>query len=106
MFHAFSHSLSRPTFKIDQHKSGVSCSAFFNNLTPEIKSLRATLPDEIVFYLGFCIFKGLTARRLYMSFGVNGLNPQGDQVRGEMLIFLRWSCPQPGVIRYIGIRFL
>jgi hypothetical protein len=38
-----------------------------------IKSLRATLPAEI-FLLGILIFKGLTARRLYKSFGVKGLN--------------------------------
>jgi hypothetical protein len=36
-----------------------------------IKSLRATLPVEI--FTGILIFKGLTARCLYMSFGVKGL---------------------------------
>jgi hypothetical protein len=41
-------------------------------LTPGMKSLRATLPAEI-FYWGFLTFKGLTARRLYTSFGVKGL---------------------------------
>jgi hypothetical protein len=37
-----------------------------------IKSLRATMPDEI-FYFFILIFKGLTARRFYKSFGVKGL---------------------------------
>jgi hypothetical protein len=37
-----------------------------------IKSRRSTLPAEI-FLLGILIFKGLTAQRLYKSFGVKGL---------------------------------
>jgi hypothetical protein len=45
-------------------------------LTPNagIKSLRATLPAEI--FTGILIFKGLTARCVYKSFGVNGLTPE------------------------------
>jgi hypothetical protein len=42
------------------------------NFNAWIKSLRATLPAEI-FLPGILIFKGLTARRLYKSFGVKGL---------------------------------
>jgi hypothetical protein len=44
---------------------------FFNPLTPELKpSAQRCLPS---FLLGILIFKGLTARRLYKSFGVKGL---------------------------------
>jgi hypothetical protein len=32
-----------------------------------------TLPEDNKFVLGILIFKGLTARRLYKSFGVKGL---------------------------------
>jgi hypothetical protein len=46
----------------------------FKPFNAGIKSLRATLPADI-FLLGILIFKGLTARRLYKSFGVKGLMP-------------------------------
>jgi hypothetical protein len=43
-----------------------------NPLTPELNpSAQRCLPS---FLLGILIFKGLTARRLYKSFGVKGLN--------------------------------
>jgi hypothetical protein len=48
-------------------------------LTPELNPLRATLPAEI-FERGILIFKGLTARRLYKSFGVKGLTSDLRQV--------------------------
>jgi hypothetical protein len=47
-----------------------------NPLTPENKSLRATLPAEI-FVQVILIFKELTARRLCKSFGVKGLRTKG-----------------------------
>jgi hypothetical protein len=44
----------------------------FNPLTPELNpSAQRCLPR---FLLEILIFKGLTARRLYKSFGVKGLN--------------------------------
>jgi hypothetical protein len=44
---------------------------FINPLTPELNpSAQRCLPR---FLLGILIFKGLTARRLYKSFGVKGL---------------------------------
>jgi hypothetical protein len=44
-----------------------------NTLTPELNpSAQRCLPR---FFTGDFIFKGLTARRLYKSFGVQGLNP-------------------------------
>jgi hypothetical protein len=38
-----------------------------------INSLRATLPAKVFFLPGILIFKVLTTRRLYKSFGVKGL---------------------------------
>jgi hypothetical protein len=44
---------------------------YFNPLTPELNpSAQRSLPR---FFTGVLIFKGLTARRLYNSFGVKGL---------------------------------
>jgi hypothetical protein len=43
-----------------------------NPLTPELKlSAKHCVPR---FLMGILIFKGLTARRLYKSFGFKGLN--------------------------------
>jgi hypothetical protein len=39
-----------------------------------------------IFLLGILIFKGLTARRLYMSFDVKGLTFQRFQCGGYMTI--------------------
>jgi hypothetical protein len=45
-----------------------------NPLTPELNlSAQRYLPR---FFTGILIFKGLTARRLYKSFGVNPLTPK------------------------------
>jgi hypothetical protein len=47
--------------------------ASYNPLTPELNpSAKRCLP---VFLLRILIFKGLTVRRLYKSFGVQELNP-------------------------------
>jgi hypothetical protein len=49
-------------------RTGEKC---FNPLIPELNpSAQRCLPD---FLLGILIFKGLTARRFYKSFGVKGL---------------------------------
>jgi hypothetical protein len=43
----------------------------FNTLTPKLKPSAQHSAE--IFLLGILIFKGLTARRLYKSFGVKGL---------------------------------
>jgi hypothetical protein len=45
------------------------------NAPPRTMSLDTTHPSTIshIFLLGILIFKGLTAQRLYKSFGVKGL---------------------------------
>jgi hypothetical protein len=55
--------------------SGLSLiSTLFNPLTLELNpSAQSCLPK---FLLGILIFKGLTARRLYKSFGVKGLKAE------------------------------
>jgi hypothetical protein len=46
----------------------------FNPLTPELNpSAQRCLPR---FFTGILIFKGLTARRLYKSFGIKWLNKE------------------------------
>jgi hypothetical protein len=63
-----------------------------------IKSLRATVPAEI-FLLGILIFKGLTARRLYKSFGVKRLIGSIEVVLRRLILrsegwyyHLYWYC--------------
>jgi hypothetical protein len=52
-------------------KNCLEHSSPINPLTPELNpSTQRSLPT---FLLGIIIFKGLTARRLYKSFGVKGL---------------------------------
>jgi hypothetical protein len=50
----------------------LSSENFFNTLAPELNpSAQRCLPR---FLLGILIFKGLTARHIYKSFGIKGLN--------------------------------
>jgi hypothetical protein len=66
-----------------------SCVASLNPLTPELNpSAQRFLPR---FLLGILIFKGLTARRLYKSFGVKGLYSLCFQVK----------CREPDTFRCI-----
>jgi hypothetical protein len=55
-----------------------------NHLTPELNP--STQRCLLRFLLGILIFKGLTARRLYKSFGVKGLMPS---VQESCFAFLR-----------------
>jgi hypothetical protein len=60
-------------------------------------SFRPTLPANI-YLLGILIFKGLTARRLYKSFGVKGLTDMvTNYAAGKFVIYARtlskWRRP-------------
>jgi hypothetical protein len=57
-----------------------------NPLTPELNpSAQRCLPRVL---LGILIFKGLTARRLYKSFGVKGLTlPIGSQLSAFAMLY-------------------
>jgi hypothetical protein len=55
-----------------------------NSLTPELNpSAQSCLPR---FLLGILIFKGHTARRLYKSFGVKGLNEKERDLRIQLQV--------------------
>jgi hypothetical protein len=62
-----------------------------------------------IFLLGILIFKGLTARRLYKAFGVNGLtNKQenNEPLNKHVFIQNRKHCPAMGMYIIIIILLL
>jgi hypothetical protein len=63
--------------------------AVLNPLTPELNASAQRCPPR--FFLGILIFKGLTAPRLYKSFGVEGLIMYQNMKACEGLgLELRW----------------
>jgi hypothetical protein len=59
----------------------LNCATHSTEQTPsKVYRFAANLKLHFLFLLGILIFKGLTARRLYKSFGVKGLNRFGDTV--------------------------
>jgi hypothetical protein len=77
----------------------------------DIKSLRATLPAEI-FYCAISIFKGLTARRVYKSFGVKGLISPSVETTSKVsapkkktisVVHFVWLCIMDYIYAYSAI---
>jgi hypothetical protein len=68
------HVVETPPLEVTRYTALLAVEILFtiNPLTPEfnLSAQRCLLR----FLLGILIFKGLTARRLYKSFGVKGLN--------------------------------
>jgi hypothetical protein len=57
-----------------------------------------------IFLLGIFIFKGLTARRLYKSFDVKGLNPENSRNSKLLMILIKVHAVYTAVSFSAGLR--